>query len=139
MPEVANATGQPREGRTVVVLNAVNVVVYGVVPVSVVVVRLVAVPVYTVDEMRLVLVNVSVEVKEELDETDVLVDVIDVTEVDVAGVDVVVVKNVLVVVVLDEKVVVRGGVMRLNTPRVPVAGRVTQLESAKTETIIIVS
>jgi hypothetical protein len=89
--------------------------------------------------MKLVLVNVSVEVKEELDETEVVVDVTDVIIVDVKDVDVVVVEKRLVVVVLVEKVVVSGGVVRLNTPRIPVAGAVTQLEIAKTETIIIVS
>jgi hypothetical protein len=73
-------------------------------------------------------------VNEELDETDVVVDVTDVTEVDVAGIDVVVVENVLVVVVLVEYVVVRGGVVRLNGPKIPVAGEATSADSAKTET-----
>lgn len=77
--------------------------------------------------------NVSVEVNEELDEMDVLVDVTDVIEVEVAGVDVVVVVNVLVVVVLVVYVVVRGGVVRLNGPRIPVAGEVTSADRANTD------
>ena len=77
--------------------------------------------------------------KEELDETEVEVEVSDVIEVDVAAVVVVVVKNVLTVVVLVEKVEVGGGVERLNTPRIPVAGAVIQPEIANTHTIIIVN
>ena len=71
---------------------------------------------------------------EELDEMDVLVDVIDVTEVDVATLDVVVVENVLVVVVLVERKVVRGGVVTLSGPKIPVAGEVTSVDRANTDT-----
>ena len=73
---------------------------------------------------------------EELDETEVLVDVTVVIEVDVPGIEVVVVKNVLVVVVLVENVVVRGGVVRLNGPTIPVADEVTSPDKANTETSI---
>ena len=79
------------------------------------------------------------EVNEELDETNVLVDVTDVIEVDMAGVDVVDVKNVLVVVVLVENVVVGGGVVRLNGPKIPVAGEVTSADRANTDTITTAS
>ena len=77
--------------------------------------------------------------KEELDETDVLVDVTEVIEVEMAGVDVVVVKNVLVVVVLVENVVVGGGVVRLNGPKIPVAGEATSADRANTDTITTAS
>jgi len=65
---------------------------------------------------------------------DVLVDVTVVIEVDVATLDVVVVENVLVVVVLVERKVVGGGVVRLNGPKTPVAGEVTSADKANTET-----
>ena len=71
---------------------------------------------------------------EELDEMDVLVDVTVVTEVDVATLDVVVVENVLVVVVLVEIKVVGGGVVRLNGPKIPVAGEVTSADRANMDT-----
>ena len=71
---------------------------------------------------------------EELDEMDVVVDVTDVMEVDVAGYEVVVVENVLVVVVVEENVVVGGGVVRLNGPKIPVAGEVTSADKANTDT-----
>jgi hypothetical protein len=73
-------------------------------------------------------------VNEELEEMDVVVDVTDVTEVDVAGYEVVVVENVLVVVVVVENVVVGGGVLMLNGPKTPVAGEVTSADRANTET-----
>jgi hypothetical protein len=80
------------------------------------------------------MVNVSVEVNEELDETNVLVDVTDVIEVDVARVDVVVLVVAVVEVILVEKDVVGGGVVRLNGPKIPVAGEATSADSANTDT-----
>ena len=71
---------------------------------------------------------------DELDETDVLVDVSDVIEVEVAIVVVVVVENVLRVVIVVENVVVGGGVVRLNGPKIPVAGEVTSADRANTDT-----
>jgi len=65
---------------------------------------------------------------------DVVVDVTLDVEVDVATLDVVVVENVLVVVVLVEIKVVRGGVVTLNGPKIPVAGEVTKVDKANTDT-----
>jgi len=65
---------------------------------------------------------------------EVLVDVTVVTDVDVATLDVVVVENVLVVVVLVERKVVRGGVVTLKGPKTPVAGEVTSVDRANTDT-----
>lgn len=76
---------------------------------------------------------------EELDETNVLVDVTDVKEVDVAIVVVVVVENVLVVVIVAENVVVGGGVVILNGPKIPVADEVTSADKANTDTITTAS
>jgi len=62
------------------------------------------------------------------------VDVTEVIEVDVAGYEVVVVENVLVVVVVVENVVVRGGVVMVNGPKTPVAGEVTSVDRANMDT-----
>lgn len=70
---------------------------------------------------------------EELEEMDVLVDVTDVIDVEVAIVVVVVVENVLRVVTVVANVVTGGGVVRLNGPKIPVAGEVTSADRANTD------